>query len=366
MEFLTDIKSIESKILRLNPEEYTKNRNHTDGNVSLLSPYLTHGVISTNSLATSLIKRYGKSKSFTFIFELAWKEYFYKIWKNLGNTIEEDLQSHQSQLIHKQMVKNIYLGKTGITAIDNAIEDLYSTGYVHNHARMWIASLTCNVAKANWKLPAKWFYYHLLDGDIASNTLNWQLVAGTFESKKYLFNQASINKYSKDFQNNTFIDLSIKEIENLKVPKVLQEVVSNLDFTCTLPESQITEVDSNKTILLYSIWSIDPYWYKNKGNTQRILVLEPSHFNKYPISEKRVNFILNLAKNIEGILIYVGEVKDLKNLNKAKDVRFIEHPTINHWPGKKEDRDLIFKEVDGKFKSFNKFWEEAQEVYKVL
>ncbi|MGA1048830.1 MAG: FAD-binding domain-containing protein, partial [Minisyncoccia bacterium] len=141
------------------------------------------------------------------LFELAWKEYFLRVWENKMDDIWTDLK-HPASYSNTQIPSNIVDANTGINTIDSAIEELYQTGYMHNHARMWTASLVTNIAKSYWKIPSQWMYYHLLDGDIASNTLSWQWVSGTFSSKKYFANQENINKYSKTNQYNTFFYIS--------------------------------------------------------------------------------------------------------------------------------------------------------------
>ena len=95
--------------------------------------------------------------------------------------------------------------KTGIQAIDKSIESLFETGYMHNHSRLYLATLTCNIGKSYWLHPAKWMYYHLLDGDWASNACSWQWVAGANSSKKYFANQENINKYTASKQLNPFM-----------------------------------------------------------------------------------------------------------------------------------------------------------------
>lgn len=364
--FPTDLKSIQSRLLKINPTEYANTRNYLDGKTTLISPYLTHGIIDTEEVAHTVLNRYNKKDAFTFIFELAWREYWQKVWWNLKNMIEEDINQEQEGVISKKMIKSVLDGNTGIVEIDKQIQQLYNDGYVHNHARMWIASLTCNIGKAHWKLPSKWFYYHLLDGDIASNTLSWQWIAGTFSSKKYYFNQDNVNKYSRFEQRNTFIDKSYSEIKNMNVPKELREQVKDLELITILPESNIVEIDYDYPVLLYNIWGLKPNWHNHKSNAQKILVLEPSHFNKHPISTKRVRFILELAKNIPDLRIYVGEINNLKGLNRCKDITSIQHACTEHWPGKREPKNCIFKEVNGNFKSFSSFWEEAEDYYHQL
>lgn len=360
--FPTDLKTIQSRILKINPIEYSKTINYLDGKVNYISPYLTHGVITTADVAHTAISRYGKKESRTFIFELAWKEYWNKVWSNLKNIIEDDIDKPQDKVIHYKLIKSIINAQTGIKVIDKAINNLYTNGHLHFTERMWIASLTCNIGQSHWKYPSKWMYYYLLDGDIAGNSLNWQSIAGTFGGDKYYVNQESINKYSRAEQYNTFLDKSLKEIRVMKVPFELQELVKDLELKTELPQSQITEIDSEQPVLLFNMWNINPIWHAHK-KAQKVLVLEPSHFNKFPISSKRIEFILNLAKNIPDLKLFVGEIYELKGLNRCKDVISINHQCTNHWPGKKEERDCIFKEVNGKFKSFENFWEEAEEAY---
>jgi len=363
--FPTDLKSIQSRVLRIDPIKYSKTRNYLNGSVTHISPYLSHGVLSTQEVARNVLSRYNKKESFTFIFELAWREYWHKVWSSLKNMIDEDIKCEQQEVINKKLIKNIVEANTGIQSIDKAIIDLYETGYMHNHARMWVASLTCNIGKTYWKLPSKWLYYHLLDGDIASNTLSWQWVAGTFTGKKYYFNQENVNKYSEIEQLEPIIDKPYDEIMKMSVPQILQDTIKDYQLVTALPENQITEVNPDIPILLYSIWNLKPNWHTSKL-VQRILVLEPSHFNKYAISKKRMDFILELAKNIPDIQIYVGEICHLKGLNRCKDIISIQYPCTEHWPGKKEEREWLFKDVKGEFKSFSSFWEEAQEHYKTL
>lgn len=362
--FPTDFKSIQSRVFRIDPNSYSKTRNYLDGSVTLLSPYLTHGVISTKDVARTVLSRYSKQESFTFIFELAWREYWHKVWMSLKN-IDQDISNPQEPVINTKMILSILNASTGIFEIDKAINNLYAEGYIHNHARMWIASLCCNIAKSNWRIPSKWMYYHLLDGDIASNTLSWQWVAGTFSSKKYYLNQENINKYSRTNQHNTFIDISYEDIKKINVPTELQNVVKDFELKTELPVSDNFELDPSLPTLLYSMWSLNPKW-KSDREYQRVLVLEPSHFERYPISKKRVEFILNLSKNIDSIKLFVGEIHQLKNLNKCKSITSIHYPLTEHWPGKKENREFIFEDVNGNFESFSSFWDEAQESYQKM
>ena len=87
-------------------------------------------------------------------------------------------------------------GRTGVPTIDAAVRQLYATGYLHNHARMWLASYAVHLRKVHWRAGADWMVGHLLDGDVPSNHLSWQWVAGTFSNKPYLFNADNVARYA--------------------------------------------------------------------------------------------------------------------------------------------------------------------------
>lgn len=360
--FPTDFKAIQSRLLRINPVDYSKTRNYLNGNTTLISPYLTHGVVSTRDVAHTVLSRYNKREAFTFIFELAWREYLHMVWFNFKNIIEEDIDCEQDGVVNRKLLKCIVDAQTGIDALDLELRNLYSIGHMHNQARLWLASLVCNIAKTHWKLPSKWLYYNSLDGDIAINILSWQTVAGTFNNNKYYFNQDIVNKYHQQNQINSFIDKPISEIKRMSIPRHLQEAFKDFEFITTLPQSQINEVDPQVPVLFYSIWNLKPNWHSTK-NAQRILVLEPSHFNKYPMNKKRIDFIMQLAKNIPELKIYTGEICNLKNLNRCKDIISIQYPTTEHWPGKKEYRSFIFENLMDKYRTFDEFWNDAEKEY---
>ena len=92
----------------------------------------------------------------------------------------------------------------------------------------------------------------------------------------------------------------------------------------------------------------------------KILLLEPSHFEEYPVCRKSIDFLINLAKeNIPSIQIYVGEFKDLIKNHLIKEVYYKEHPTNNDYDGKEESRDWMF-EVNGYYPSFFTFWKKCK------
>lgn len=354
MIFPTQYSEILLLLENINPQKYAYSRNYTDGAVTKLSPYISRGVISVKTVFDFLVSKGMKpNENLKFVQQMAWREYFQRVWQN--KNIDENLKNEVHSLDFK-MPLSILEAKTGISVIDKSIVNFYETGYLHNHFRLYIASLVCNVSKSDWKMGAKWMHYYLLDADGASNNCSWQWVSGNFSSKKYVANQDNINTYTNSFQKNTFLDIEYEDFENLKVPEVLKDKV-NFEYETILPKSDIFELKSNLPTLIYNFYNLDPEWRKSE-NANRVLLLEKSHFVKYPISEKSVNFMLELSKNIPNIKIMVAEFSELKLI--SDNLIFKEHPAFDYYTGTKDARDWIFKDVNQYYPSFFSFWKNCE------
>ena len=365
VDFPTSYQQIIERINYINPGQYGKTRNYINGDVTYLSPYISRGIISTKQLMDAALKENYKAYQIEkFIQELAWREYFQRVWQQRGDAIWNDIKAPQPGVQHHQMMEKVENAATGIESIDKAIRHLYSRGYMHNHIRMYTASLVCNIGKAHWLQPSKWMYYHLLDGDIASNNCSWQWVAAAFSSKKYYFNQENVNKYTFSKQKNTFIDKPYEEIIDMDVPDFLKST-TNLFLQTELPAIEIPSIDTSKPTLIYNSYNLDPTW-RNEEDANRVLLLEPSHFKKYPVSEKVIQFVIDLSKNINGIMVYAGEITDITNLynySSEWEERCIiskEHPAFTYYPGIKDSRDWMFPEVTGYYNSFFSYWKNCE------
>ena len=153
MNFPTIYEDIMNRIESINPTEYAKTRNHINGAVTHLSPYISRGVISTKQILEIILdKGYTSGQVQKFIQELAWREYFQRVWQHLEDDIFDDIRHRYTGIQHRNMPTAIAEANTGIHAIDEAIQQLYATGYMHNHLRMYTASITCNIGKSNWQL----------------------------------------------------------------------------------------------------------------------------------------------------------------------------------------------------------------------
>jgi deoxyribodipyrimidine photo-lyase len=362
MTFPVDYHSILQKAENIDPVRYGKTRNFIDGDVTYLSPYISRGVLTLPQVRDIVLKKgYKPYQTEKFLQELAWREFFQRVWFAKGTALFSDLKQPQSDVVHEQMIAAVANAKTGITALDEQINHLFETGYMHNHARMYIAGITCNIGKAYWKEPSRWMYYHLLDGDLASNTCSWQWVAGSFSSKKYIANQENINRYLKSNQQHSFLHHPYETIFDQPVPDVLKETTS-LSLTTTLPQTDAGfAMDASKDICIYTSYWLNPQWRKD-DDCNRILLMEPSQFEQFPVSEKVIAFITALATaNIPGIQIFTGSFEELQQqFQPQQKIYFIDHPLHRHFKGWADAYPWMFPQVSGSFGSFFSFWKKAE------
>jgi deoxyribodipyrimidine photo-lyase len=363
-KFPTDYASIIERMQAIDPVRYASTRNFINGGVSYLSPYISRGVISVRQIADAMkAKGYPFLQMEKFLQELAWREYYQRVWQALGDKIFADIKQPQPDVQHQQMITALVNASTGVTAVDSGIQHLYATGYMHNHLRMYLASIACNIGKAHWLVPAQWLYYHLLDGDLASNTCSWQWVAASFANKKYFCNQENINKYTFTNQQHSFLDKPYDQFPLMDIPVALQ-ATQVLDLQTALPQTTGLQLNVDLPTCIYNSYNIDPLWRKDE-KVNRVLLLEPTHFAKYPVSDLVMQFILHLAKNISGIQVFVGEWAALKTAcskNLAHAFIFKEHPTCLHYEGVKDERDWMAHNVTGFHTSFFAFWKKAEKV----
>ncbi|CAI8201606.1 MAG: Deoxyribodipyrimidine photo-lyase [Flavobacteriaceae bacterium] len=357
--FPTSYKEILKRIDAVDPLKYKHSRNYINGAVSYLSPYISRGVISTKYIFKKILDNgFQPREAEKFIQELAWRDYWQQVWIAKAKDINQDIKHTQTPVSNTDIPNAILEAKTGIVAIDTAIEEFYKTGYLHNHVRMYIAAIACNMAQSHWKTPAKWMYYHLLDADWASNALSWQWVAGANANKKYVANQENINTYCFTQQRGTFLDIPYEAFTNMAIPEVLNQT-SPFILKTPLPKKRKITIDNALPSCVYNMYNLDPLW-KQDINANRILLLEPSCFDAYPVSQKTIDFIVDLGhQNIPNIQIYVGEFSNLQQEHGVSHIFYKEHPLNKHYNGIEDPRDWMF-DVQGYFSSFFGFWKKCK------
>ena len=270
--------------------KYSKYRNFDYGpnnphkTVSGLSPYISKGIIKEEYILNKINNC--RNSSDKFIQEVLWRTYWKgwlerhkEVWVDYKDSIELELENIQHSELAEKYEQAIN-GKTKLEPYDEWINQLKSTGYLHNHARMWFASIWIHYFGLPWQLGAQLFYNHLLDADIASNTLSWRWVAGlqTF-GKKYIASSQNIMKFSL----SRFKSFSLPKLISIDIPfkkYTLNELNYNNNFI----------LDSNKkNAFLVVENNLDINFIKhNKDNISIVLLLETNNFknNLSPISKK--------------------------------------------------------------------------------
>ena len=188
---------------------YAKQRNFDFGpgqhdRVSRLSPWLRHRIITENEVLSATLAQFPLKDAEKFVQEVFWRGYF-KGWlehrPDVWRYYKSDLVALIDRLDKDAPLARDYeatvSGQTGIDCFDAWVNELIATGYLHNHARMWFASIWIFTLKLPWQLGADFFYRNLLDGDPASNTCSWRWVAGLHTlGKTYLARPDNIEKFT--------------------------------------------------------------------------------------------------------------------------------------------------------------------------
>ena len=180
---------------------YGKSRNFLDAPVSRLSMYLRHGMISITELRDLIRSRYDKQPEIAeeYLKQLTWRDFFEKALDWYGAALQDDLEPARHGAARRvPLPVDIATGRTGLPCMDGILSDLFETGYLHNHERLWFAAYVCHWRGIKWTEGAKLFRQHLYDGDFASNSASWQWVEGTFANKPYFMNRENIARYSGD------------------------------------------------------------------------------------------------------------------------------------------------------------------------
>ncbi|PCN48681.1 DNA photolyase [Curtobacterium sp. 'Ferrero'] len=184
--------------------DYRRDRNHDLGpsrtNVSGLSPYIRHRLVTEQEVVDAVLERHSLHASEKFVQEVFWRTYW-KGWLEQRPDVWRRYRAEVRALLAGDPpdgYEDAVAGRTGIDAMDAWARELVETGYLHNHVRMWFASIWVFTLELPWQLGADFFLRHLLDGDAASNTLSWRWVAGLqTRGKTYLATTENIARYTE-------------------------------------------------------------------------------------------------------------------------------------------------------------------------
>ncbi|MDC3073662.1 DNA photolyase [Candidatus Pelagibacter sp.] len=303
-----------------NLKDYSKSRNFDLGpegrsNVSCLSPYITHGIINEKEIIKKSLDKFSFAKNEKFIQEVLWRTYW-KGWLELRPNVWNDylieLKKIKEDFKNKQEYLNAIEGKTNIECFNYWVNELKENNYLHNHTRMWFASIWIFTLELPWQLGAEFFMQHLYDGDAASNTLGWRWVAGIqTQGKHYLASEWNIIK----FTNNRFQKIKLNENAPPKISEKTYSIVRQ-DF------SNPQDLEDKNLIIFENNLSFEITDFK-ENNFKKIYIVSVKNENRsIKLSEKVVKFkslLINdqqqrLKDNsIECEVIDISEIKNIEN-----------------------------------------------------
>jgi len=303
-----------------NLSEYSKLRNFDFGtdnrsNISCLSPYITHGIINELEVIDKSLKKFSFQKNEKFIQEVLWRVYW-KGWLELRPNVWSDYLMELDNLRDEYRSNHSYLraieGKTDIECFNQWIIELKENNYLHNHARMWFASIWVFTLELPWQLGAEFFMKHLYDGDAASNTLGWRWVAGVqTQGKHYLASEWNINK----FTNNRF--------QNIKLNENAPPKISGKSFPMIKQEFNNPQNLEEKNLLIFeNNLSFEITDFKENRFKKIYIISNRNENRSIKLSEKLVKFKSLLMKDQEQRLkdksidcevVDVSEIKNIEN-----------------------------------------------------
>jgi deoxyribodipyrimidine photolyase len=307
---------------------------------SNLSPYITHGILSENEVIRESLKKHSYLTSEKFIQEILWRIYWRgwlelrpQVWKNYLKNLKKLKDEFKDNRKYIQVTE----GNSNIECFNDWVKELKESNYLHNHARMWFASIWIFTFNLPWELGAAFFMKYLYDGDTASNTLSWRWVAGIqTKGKHYLAKEWNIRKFTNEKYKKIAINenaLPIKE---------------NIEYSIINKELKNQKIEGNKKLLIFE----NNLFFENSEYNDKIfekIIIVKNDNRKNSLCKKVINFKNDLINdqlnrlnkksiscdiiNIDDIkkikedfyifYPYVGENLDFINLNNLTKVNFL-------------------------------------------
>jgi deoxyribodipyrimidine photo-lyase len=309
--------------------EYSKLRNFDFGpdnrsNISCLSPYITHGIISELELIKKSLNKFSFTKNEKFIQEILWRTYWKgwlelrpKVWTDYLNELIKIREEFKNNADYKKATE----GNTNIECFNEWVNELKNYNYLHNHTRMWFASIWTFTLKLPWQLGAEFFLQHLYDGDAAANTLGWRWVAGIqTQGKNYLASEWNIKK----FTNNRF--------GNIKLNENAPPEINDKTYSASKIKFNNPPILEEKNLLIFeNNLSFEISDFNNQKFKKIFLVSSKNEKRTVKLSEKLLKFksqlIEDQKKRLEEKSINC-EIIDLIEIQNIKETSYGLYPTV--------------------------------------
>ncbi|MDC1124845.1 FAD-binding domain-containing protein [Pelagibacteraceae bacterium] len=305
-----------------NISDYTTKRNFDFGpqnrkNISCLSPYITHRLISEYEVAKKTLSKYPYQKVEKFIQEIFWRVYW-KGWLELRPKVWTDFVEDTKKIENTNEYEKAINSETNIDCFNDWVKELKENNYLHNHTRMWFASIWIFTLKLPWQKGAEFFLRELYDGDAASNTLSWRWVAGIqTKGKNYIAQNWNINK----FTNNKYKDLKLNENP--------QPVTDQRDYKISPLSVCNNETASSRLVFFEN--ELD-FQFFNTNNYKKIYcILLANEERQIKLGSKvldyKKNLIINQIHNSGLKIEFIEGNKFIELSNKDKDFDIV-YPSI--------------------------------------
>tara|TARA_B100001989_G_scaffold56462_1_gene37379 strand:- start:499 stop:1635 length:1137 start_codon:yes stop_codon:yes gene_type:complete len=307
--------------IETNLKDYSFKRNFDFGpndksNVSCLSPYITHRLITEFEVAKKVLEKYSFQKVEKFIQEIFWRVYW-KGWLELRPQVWTDFIGDLKGIKDDKNYMKAINGETEIDCFNDWVRELKENNYLHNHTRMWFASIWIFTLNLSWQKGAEFFMKHLYDGDAASNTLSWRWVAGLqTKGKHYVAQSWNISK----FTNNKY--------SNVKLNENALPIIDKREYKLN-PLNFVTEDNSNENLVVFenelNLENKNLKKYKNI-----YLVLLSNEIRRLKLEKKVLDFksqIISDQKNRFKDLQVIDEVK-FQNITDKVNSFDVVHPCI--------------------------------------
>ena len=368
------------------PIHYAKTRNFLDGGVTGLSPYLTHGVVTLPEVLRVLLDKESLGIDHKLVYEFGWREFYRHVWSHAGDEIFQSLHtgpldesSYKNELPH-----DVRHATTGIPVIDEAVRTLYDTGTLHNHARMWLASYVVHIRKVHWRVAADWLVAHLLDGDLASNHLSWQWVAGTGSHKPYLFNAENVARYAPAQWHSpeSVIDRSYDELDSIArsaksydgMPKKITHgdaLVAPEPTVSTTPPNDLSWCEPTaadlELIAGRDVWLVHPWALRQPpaglaDNSVVIGVYLRDYHQAWPWSDTRWRWVDAAMSELTPHRWLISVDQLAVALKSAMRVRSVDDLHVRHLVKNLAElvpAPMLFSSIDRRCSSFSHWWKQT-------
>lgn len=272
-----------------------------------LSPYLTHGLITSAELLGIWISRFGLTLQDNLSQQVLKREFFHHVWRHRKDGIFGPINPQLESGTYCSVVPtDVRMAATGIPAIDDSVRQLYSLGYLSYAQRSWLASYIYHYRKVDWRAGAAWMYGHLLDGDLASNSLSWQSIAGTFGQSPLLVTSDLVERHAPELASRgTAIDLPYADVISLASgndaaigdnvrPLPTREPPLFMHPPGMAETAEIPLLASRHKVHLVHPWNIGPH----DRSSMIIGIIHLPFHNRFPWSARRWQFVLDGMQRI--------------------------------------------------------------------